>query len=270
MSEATTVATPASTTHTGFILERDTPRPGAVTITLSNGPLNVLTLAMMDGLEQVARQLAGDDKVRVVVFRASGKAFCAGADIEEQSQNPAAVMVNSIRRLCNKVFYLPQPTVCEVNGACLGGGMELMLCSDFVVASEKASFAVPEITLGIFPPVAVVLLPRRIGWAGAKDLLFLGRRIGAAEAKDLGLVVDVVPVDDVSAKTTELVEKLLSYSGTALRALKKALQESSGKPLPDAMAKVGEVYLDDIVPTGDHIEGFQAFLEKRPPKWRGQ
>jgi cyclohexa-1,5-dienecarbonyl-CoA hydratase len=254
----------------GFHVERHAPRRGAVTITLDNPPLNVLTLGMMDALCHTAGALADDDEIRVVLFRAVGKAFCAGADVKEQSQNPAEVMVNSIRRLCRTVFYLPQPTVCEVDGACMGGGMELMLCSDFVVASERAVFAVPEITLGIFPPVAVVLLPRRIGWAGAKDLLFLGRKIGAAEAKDVGLVLEAVPPEQVAAKTGELVDRLLSYSGAALRALKKALQESSGKPLPDAMAKVGEVYLDDLVPSGDHIEGFRAFLEKRQPRWNNK
>ncbi len=267
-SVTSTVAHPADTA--GFTVERHQPGPGAVTITLQNPPLNVVSLALMRGLHRACGEIAQDPEIRVVLFRATGKAFCAGADVKEQSENPAELMVSSIRQLCHTVFYMPQTTVCEVDGACLGGGMELMLCCDLVVASERAVFAVPEITLGIFPPVAAVLLPRRIGWPGAKEMLFLGGKVRAEEAKNLGLVLDAVPTDELQGKTVELVSRLLSYSGTALRALKKALQESSGKPLPDALARVGEIYVDDLVPTGDHMEGFTAFLEKRPPRWKGQ
>ena len=270
MQESTTSTLAQQADVSGFTVERHLPTPGAVTITLQNPPLNVISLALMRGLNRVCSEIAQDSEIRVVLIRSTGKAFCAGADVKEQSENPAELMVSSIRRLCHTVFYMPQTTVCEVDGACLGGGMELMLCCDFVVASERAVFAVPEITLGIFPPVAAVLLPRRIGWPGAKEMLFLGRKVGAAEAKDLGLVLDAVPTEEIAAKTRELVARLLSYSGTALRALKKALQESSGKPLPDALARVGEIYVDDLVPTGDHMEGFMAFLEKRPPRWKGQ
>ena len=261
---------PTTQTYAGFTVERDAPRHGAVTVTLENPPLNVLTLAMMEGLTRLAGDLARDDEIRVVVFRATGKAFCAGADVKEQSENPAAVMVGAIQRLCRAVVALPQTTICEVDGACMGGGLELMLASDFVVASERAVFGVPEITLGIFPPVAAVLLPRRVGWAAAKDLLFLGRKVDAVEAKDIGLVLDAVGPEDVTLRTEELAERLLSYSAAALRALKKALRETSGKPLVEALETSGRVYLDDIVPTGDHIEGFRAFLEKRPPRWKNQ
>lgn len=270
MQESPASTVDMTTDAAGFTVERHMPAKGAVTITLQNPPLNVVSLALMQGLNRVCGQLAQDPEIRVVRFRAVGKAFCAGADVKEQSENPAELMVSSIRRLCHTVFYMPQTTVCEVDGACMGGGMELMLSCDFVVASERAVFAVPEITLGIFPPVAAVFLPRRIGWPGAKEMLFLGRRVGAAEAKDLGLVLDAVPTEEIESKTVELVMRLLSYSGNALRALKKALQESSGKPLPDALARVGEIYVDDLVPTGDHMEGFRAFLEKRPPQWKGQ
>lgn len=254
----------------GFAIERHAPMRGALTVTLDNPPLNVLTLAMMNGLTRLAGELSEDREIRVVIFRAMGKAFCAGADVMEQSANPASVMVGAIQRLCRAVVTLPQTTICQVDGACMGGGMELMLACDFVVASERATFGVPEITLGIFPPVAAVLLPRRIGWAAAKDLLFLGRHVDAIEAKELGLVLDAVGPEDVDLRTENLASRLLSYSAAALRALKKALRETSGKPLAEALETSGRVYLDDIVPTGDHLEGFRAFLEKRAPRWKNQ
>jgi len=255
-------------------IEPETPPIGTTTgsglarITLQRPPVNVLTTAMMRRLAEVLRQVAADETVRVVRLDAAGKAFCAGVDVGEHLGDLLPAMMDALADLFTAFDEVPQPIVAVVHGACLGGGLEVVLGCDLVVAAENATFGQPEIKLGVFAPPATVLLPRRIGLGAATAMLLTGESVGAAEARRLGLVNEVFPVDGFDVQASAWIEKLLALSGAALRRAKRALRESSGMQAREAHRSVHDLYINDLMTTFDAHEGLRAFVEKRPPSWR--
>jgi cyclohexa-1,5-dienecarbonyl-CoA hydratase len=163
---------------------------------------------------------------------------------------------------------VPQPVVAVVQGAALGGGLEVVLGCDLVVASEKATFGQPEIKLGVFAPPATVLLPLRIGLGAATGLLLTGESVGAAEARRLGLANEVFPVEGFDAAAAAWIEKLLNLSGAALRQAKRAIRESHGRPVAEGHARVHDIYMNDLMATEDAHEGLRSFVEKRKADWK--
>jgi enoyl-CoA hydratase/carnithine racemase len=155
-----------------------------------------------------------------------------------------------------------------VGGAALGGGCELVLFCDMVIASERASFGQPEIQVGVFPPVAVVALPGIIGPKKALEMVLIGDRMRAAEAERLGLVNRVVPPEELRATADEFVGKLTKLSGVVLRLTKRALRVGGVGGFAEGLAAVEELYLGPLMATEDAHEGLAAFLEKRAPEWK--
>jgi cyclohexa-1,5-dienecarbonyl-CoA hydratase len=155
-----------------------------------------------------------------------------------------------------------------VGGAALGGGCELALFCDMIIASEKASFGQPEIQVGVFPPLAAVALPGIIGPKKALEMVLIGDRIRAPEAERLGLVNKVVPPEELRAAADEFVGKLASLSGAVLRLTKRAVRLGSAGPFPEGLRAVEELYLGPLMATEDAHEGLAAFLEKRKPEWK--
>jgi len=163
---------------------------------------------------------------------------------------------------------VPQPVIAVVQGAALGGGLEVVLGCDLVVASEKATFGQPEIKLGVFAPPATVLLPRRIGLGPATGLLLTGGSVSAAEARRLGLANEVFAVEGFDAAAKGWIERLLALSGAALRRAKRALRESSRLPVREAHERVHDIYMNDLMATEDAHEGLRSFVEKRQAVWK--
>jgi cyclohexa-1,5-dienecarbonyl-CoA hydratase len=157
-----------------------------------------------------------------------------------------------------------------VDGAALGGGCELVAGCDIVIASDRSRFGQPEIKLGVFPPVACVLLPLVIGEKRARELILTGDLIDAAEAARLGLVNHVVPGDRLEQKTQETLAKLRECSGVALEATRRALDLGRGRSLDSMLAEVEAMYLNELMKTEDANEGIKAFMEKRKPVWRNR
>ena len=247
---------------------RTTIAPGLARITLDRPPVNVLTTAMMRELASALRHAADDDAVRVIRLDASGKTFSAGVDVGDHLGDLLPSMMAALADLFVAFDSVPQPIVAVVQGAALGGGLEVVLGCDLVVASEKATFGQPEIKLGVFAPPATVLLPRRIGLQAAAGMLLTGSSLGAAEARRLGLVHEVFPDEGFEAAATAWVEKLLALSGAALRRAKRALRESSRLPVDAAHVRVHDIYMDDLMTTEDAHEGLRAFVEKRSAVWK--
>jgi len=241
---------------------------GVARITLSRPPVNVLTTAMMRRLAAGLRQVAADETVRVIRLDAAGKAFCAGVDVGEHLGELLPVMMDALSDLFTAFDEVPQPIVAVVHGACLGGGLELVLGCDLVIAAENATFGQPEIKLGVFAPPATVLLPRRIGFGAAAGMLLTGESVNAAEGRRLGIVNDLFPVDGFDAHASAWIDKLLALSGAALRRAKRAIRESRDLPVGDAHRRVHDLYMNDLMATDDAHEGLRAFVEKRPPSWR--
>jgi cyclohexa-1,5-dienecarbonyl-CoA hydratase len=242
--------------------------PGLARITLDRPPVNVLTTAMMRDLAAALRHAAADDAVRVIRLDAAGKTFSAGVDVGEHLGELLPSMMAALADLFVAFDGVPQPIVAVVQGAALGGGLEVVLGCDLVVASERATFGQPEIKLGVFAPPATVLLPRRIGLQAATGLLLTGASVGAAEAWRLGLVHEVFPDGEFEAAATAWIEKLLALSGAALRRAKRALRESSRMPVDEAHVRVHDLYMNDLMATEDAHEGLRSFVEKRSAVWK--
>ncbi|MHB8147138.1 MAG: enoyl-CoA hydratase/isomerase family protein [Vulcanimicrobiaceae bacterium] len=227
-------------------------------IWLRAGALNILN---REDLDELAHAIADLENCAVVLLEARGeRAFCAGVDVADHLPDRAPAMLETFHATARAFRNAAPLIVCAVNGPALGGGFELVLLSDLAVCSTRATFSLPEVELAALPPVACALLPRLVGERRALELIVGGQRLDAAAARDWGLVCDVVEPGALAERAEALCTRLLSYSGDALRACKRATRACD---LESAM----RTYRDELLPTADAAEGIAAFLEKRPPLW---
>ncbi len=236
--------------------------------------LNAMNTSMGRDLLDCFDKLFWDKEARVVILTGSGaKAFCVGGDLKErQGMTDEAWRDQHVifEQAAFRVLRCPQPVIAAVEGFAMGGGCELAVLSDFVVASESAVFAVPEVTRGIFPGIGgTQLLPRIVGIPFAKEMIFTGRRVPAEEAKTVGLVNHVAPVGQAVAKATEIAEAIAKNGPVAVRQAKKAIAWGSETDLETGMMLAIEAY-NGTVNTEDRLEGVRAFNEKRPPEFQGR
>jgi len=243
---------------------------GVARLTLNKLPLNVLDMAMMREINTALEGLDDDAGVKVLVFEAAegSRAFSAGVDVSEHTADMVEEMIQVFHRIFRLLDGLEVPTVAVVGGAALGGGCELALFCDMVIASERANFGQPEIQVGVLPPIAVVALPDIIGPKKALEMVLTGDRIRAAEAERLGLVNRVVPPEELRAAADEFVSRLTKLSGAVLRLTKRAVRKGSVGPFAEGLAAVEELYLGPLMATEDAHEGLAAFMEKRSPVWK--
>ncbi len=242
----------------------------AGTLTINRPPLNILDIAvfieMAAGLDHLTS--AGCD---IIVIRAAGaKAFSAGAEVAEHRPESAPAMLEAFHRVARFLASTDAVSVAAVQGLALGGGMELALCCDLVVASEQAEFGQPEIHVGSFPPVAAALLPARLGRQRAADLILTGRRLSAYEALALGLVSRLAPADLFELELRQVIDSLMELSPSVMRQAVRALRGRSAAAFSEALAASERIYLDDLLKLNDAREGIEAFLQKRRPSWTGR
>jgi cyclohexa-1,5-dienecarbonyl-CoA hydratase len=245
-------------------------RDGVAWLTLNEPPLNVLNIAMMREINNALEELSDASAVKVLVFEAAegSKAFSAGVDVSEHTADKVDEMIEVFHRIFRLLDGLEIPTVAVVGGAALGGGCELALFCDMVIASERASFGQPEIQVGVLPPIAVVALPEIIGPKKTMEMVLTGDRIRADEAERLGLVNMVVAPEELQTAAMEFANKLTKLSGAVLRITKRAVRLGSSGSFADGLATVEELYLGPLMDTEDANEGLAAFMEKRPPVWK--
>lgn len=241
---------------------------GLARVELDRPPLNVIDLGSATELALAIEGAAARDDVAVIAVSGRGRAFCAGVDVRDHLPDLGADMLRAFHRTCVALLESPQPTVAIVQGAALGGGCELTLACDLVLASERASFGQPEITLGVFPPLAAVALPRMIPSHLASELLLTGRTVGAAEAVRIGLVNRVVEEAGLAAAAEQTLGGLLALSPASLRLTKELMRRSRGWAAEDIVA-AEQFYVERLMRTPDAVEGLEAFLQKRPPRWGG-
>lgn len=241
-------------------------------LNLARPPLNILNIAMMHEIGLALDDLVGERDLVAIVFAATpdARAFSAGVAVEEHVEETIYQMLESFHAIFRSLAQLAKPSIAVVDGAALGGGCELVAGCDIVVASDRARFGQPEIKLGVFPPVACVLLPLIIGDKRARELILTGDLIDAPEAARLGLVNYVVPSDRLQQKTEEILAKLREFSGVALEASRRALDLGRGRSLDSLLAEVEDMYLHELMKTEDANEGVKAFMEKRKPVWRNR
>jgi len=244
---------------------------GVAKISVNRPPLNILNSETLLELTMALERARSDSSIFLVVISGAGdRAFSAGVDIRDHLPDK----VSSTLSVFNQVFYtlrsLDKPTVAVVNGAALGGGCELAIGCDMIIASEKAQFGQPEITVGAIPPVAVVLLPRLVGPAKAFELILTGEVITAAEAKQIGLVNKVVPSEKLDESLREFVGKLREKSPVVLKLTRMSLGRILDVDFKKELEETTGLYLDLLMRTEDAVEGLKAFMEKRKPQWKGK
>jgi len=244
---------------------------GVAKISINRPPLNILNVETLLELTMALEKARNDASIGVVLITGVGdRAFSAGVDIKDHLPEK----VSSTLAVFNKVFYtlenLDKPTVAAVNGLALGGGFELAMACDMIIASENAQFGQPEVKVGAIAPVAVVLLPKLVGQKKAFELLMTGEIITATEAKQIGLVNKVVPPEKLEEAAKEFVAKLKDNSPVVLRLTRLALLQSQDLNFKNGLDKVTDIYLNLLMRTEDAVEGLKAFLEKRKPQWKGK
>lgn len=253
-----------------FVTFEDHDRVGVITLDRPEA-LNAISGAMAEELTGVLRETAANNDVWVVVLRGAGdRAFCVGADLKERagfSLDDFYENRKHIRGLFEALRSLPQPAIASIFGFALGGGFELALSCDLVVAAEGTQLGLPEARVGLLPAGGgTQLLARKAGTSRAKELIFTGRRIDAEEALGVGLVTRVVPRDQLVPATQALAAEVCSSSPIAVREAKKAIDAALGMPLDEGIDLEEEAW-KRVVATDDRAEGIAAFVEKRDPTW---
>jgi len=240
-------------------------------ITINRPPLNILNAETMEEIISALKNAQSDKNVSVVVIAGAGdRAFSAGVDIKEHLPDKINATLELFHRMFHLLADINKPTIAAVNGLALGGGCELALASDIIIASDKAQFGQPEISVGAIPTVATVLLPKLIGRKKAFELIFTGDVISAQEAKEIGLVNKVVPADKLTEATDEMVKKLKDKSPIVLEIVRKAVYQGLDREFRKALDGVTDIYLNELMKTEDAVEGLKAFLEKRKPQWKNK
>jgi cyclohexa-1,5-dienecarbonyl-CoA hydratase len=241
-------------------------------ITFARPPLNVFNIAMMREINDCLNECMGERDMVAVVFDAvaEARAFSAGVAVEDHVEGTIYQMLESFHAIFRTMEQTAKPTIAVVDGAALGGGCELVAGCDIVIASERARFGQPEIKLGVFPPIAAVLLPRIIGDKRARELILTGDLIDAPEALRLGLVNYVAPSGELAQKTQDVLDKFRELSAPALESARRAIDLARGASFEDALTRVENLYLNELMKTEDAHEGISAFMEKRKPTWRNK
>jgi enoyl-CoA hydratase len=253
-------------------VSRSGPDDAMAVILIDNPPVNALTEAVLEGLRGAARGVADDPSIRAVVLvGAGGKAFAAGADLSElagslgdRSRMDAHVQITA--STFSALAEIAVPVIAAVDGSAVGGGLELALACDLIVASIAVKLGFPESRLGLIPGAGgTQRLPRRVGAARAFRMLALGTLIDAPEAHALGLV-DMVVADDARRAAEALAAELVQQPRRAVTAAKRVLAETASLPLADGLAREREIFLE-LAMTADAAEGAAAFLQRRPPRF---
>jgi enoyl-CoA hydratase/carnithine racemase len=235
---------------------------------------NSISVAMLDELRRLLARAVQDRGLRCVVVTGAGdKAFCAGADLKERARMSEAEVHRfheGLRRALRAIEEAPQPFLAAINGAALGGGLELALACDLRIASDAAQMGLPEVSLGIIPGGGgTQRLPRLIGVSRAKDLVLTARRFGAAEALAMGLVSRIEPPQRLIDEAVSLAGQLARNAPVSLRQAKRAIDAGFHLPLDQALELENRLY-QDCLGTRDRREALQAFAQKRPPVFTGE
>jgi cyclohexa-1,5-dienecarbonyl-CoA hydratase len=246
------------------------PGPRVTSVVLNRPPLNIINIRMIDEISAALDEIEDLD-ARVVVFSAAGeRAFSAGVDVADHVPARVETMLRKFHDVLDRIYRSDCVTIAAVHGHTLGGGAELAMMCDFIVAAEDTQMGLPEISLACFPPAAAAYLPRAIGFQKASEILLLGEPIDADEAHRIGLVNKVVTLAGLTDAVDEYVARLLEKSSAALALTKAALREGLDHRFEHALDKTERLYLKKLIKTEDMQEGIQAFLEKRPPAWRNR
>lgn len=235
---------------------------------------NALSIQLLKELREIIHSCKVDRSIRCIILSGSGeRAFCAGADLKERSLmtiNQVGDAVALIGECINSIEELPQPVIAAINGAALGGGLELALACDLLIASETAKFGLTETSLGILPGAGgTQRLPRLIGLGRAKELIYTARILDTKEAKEIGLIQYITKAGLLKEKALEIAGRITLNAPLAIQQAKKCMNKGMGVDLKTGLLLERLAY-ETTIPTKDRIEGLQASKEKRLPRFKGE
>jgi cyclohexa-1,5-dienecarbonyl-CoA hydratase len=249
------------------MIQIDRADPRIVRISLNRPPLNVMNAQMMGELGKALYQTEREATARLIVLQGEGKAFSAGADIQEHLPEKAPGMIRALHQLVESIMSTRTPILAVLHGACLGGAFEVASLCDVVLVQEGCRLGLPEIQLASFPPVAAAFYPAMIGWKHTLQLLLTGEGLTPARACELGLATAVLPKEGFDAAVAGWIERLTRLSLPALKLCKMAaLAGYIQRPL-EALSTTEALFVQELMKLRDATEGLQAFLQKREPVW---
>ncbi|MGD2270653.1 MAG: enoyl-CoA hydratase/isomerase family protein [Desulfobacterales bacterium] len=243
---------------------------GVARITFARPKHNVLNIEMMNELNHQLEALAGEAELKCVVILGEGPSWCAGVEVADHKPEMADQMIATFNRIFELINQLEVPVISVVQGACLGGGMEVAIACDIVVASKSAVFGQPEIKLGFLPPYAAIRLPQLVGPAKAVEVCTSGKRYTAEEARRMGLVGHVAEDDDLAEYAQKLIGEIQVNSPLIIRLNKRAVKQHLGLDFAAALNGVSDLFLNTLMKTEDTLEGIRSFEEKRQPVWKNK
>ncbi len=242
-------------------------KDGLAEIMMNLPPLNILDNPMMEEFNDLLKGLVNDENLAAIVIGATGKAFSAGVDVGDHSDDKVADMIRLFHGIFRKLAMTDALTIAAVQGAALGGGCELACFCDIVLASDRAKFGQPEVQVGVFPPVAASILPLQVGVKKAIELNALGETIRADEALRIGLVNQVYPREEFEMSVENYLNHIRGLSRPVVRLAKKATVLVAREQILEHLDRAEEIYLNDLMKLSDAHEGIAAFMEKRVPEW---
>jgi len=241
-------------------------------IVLHSPKANILEAVMLGEISAALEDLSRKKDLKLIVFEGEGKHFSFGASVPEHTKDKAPMMLKAFHAVFYKLVDLATLTMSVVRGQCLGGGMELALFCNFIVADRTAKFGQPEINLGVFPPPASVMLPRKVGQTYADDIALTGKSLDAEEAHRIGMVTLLTGEgqDAWEAASRWIEKQILPKSAACLRVANKAVRMDFFEAIRQDLPKMEALYLKELMETFDANEGIGSFLEKRPPQWKNE
>jgi len=243
---------------------------GVARMTMSRPEHNLLNEAMLREMADGISYAGGRDDVKLIVLDSACKVFCGGIDVGEYTSQRVFQMLDAFHAAFSGMLELGKPVVCVVNGPAIGGGAELAAFGDLVIATPKARFAQPEISIGVFPPLASTILPFLVGPKIALELVLTGEPVTAERALDLGMVNRLVPEALLEKTVDDLVNRISGHSGPVLTMAKKAILGGMGLSLRDGLKHSMNIFLNELYRLEDSQEGLRALVEKRKPNWKNR
>jgi cyclohexa-1,5-dienecarbonyl-CoA hydratase len=239
-------------------------------ITLARPEHNLLNEGMLREIADAILTAGETEAAKLIVMDSACKVFSGGIDIGEYTAERVFQMLDAFHSAFSAMLDVGKPVVCVVNGPAIGGGTELALFGDLVVATPKARFAQPEITIGVFPPLASTILPYLVGPKVALEIILTGEPVTAERALELGLINRLVPEADLEKTVNDLVSRITTHSGPVLSMAKKAILGGMGLSLRDGLKQSMDIFLNQLYKLEDSQEGLRALVEKRKPNWKNR
>ncbi|MGA9539297.1 MAG: enoyl-CoA hydratase/isomerase family protein, partial [Desulfobacterales bacterium] len=243
---------------------------GVARITLARPKHNVFDIEMMNELNAELDLLGVDVELKCAIILGEGPSWCAGVEVADHKPEMVSEMIAVFNGIFERIDKIEVPVIACVQGACLGGGMEVAIACDVIVAAKSASFGQPEIKLGFFPPYAAIRLPQLIGPAKAIEVCTTGRRYSAEEARQMGFVGYVVDDDKLTDTLDRLIGDIRTASPLIIRLNKRAVKKHLGLNFQEALDGVSDLFINELMKTEDTLEGIRSFEEKRRPQWKNK